>query len=214
MARVQPWEQQDDEPNEQYEKFLKYVQMPRAERSVMASYYAWSGKTREEQPRPGGQWFTDANTYKWRERALAWDREQDRLLFAKLSEKRIKSLLPIAELGASMREKAALAVRALAPIETMTTVVNGQTVMVLKTPLTPEQIVKLADTGVKLEQLAVGNPTERTHVGGDPEAPIGVALDDARGVLKKKLDEIRKRRAESQRTADENDEGGEADDTE
>lgn len=203
---VKPWEQQEGEDGEGFERFVSYLNMERSERSISACYRKVNNLPANAPI--GISWRDQATRNRWKERALAWDREVDKRLMKKLADRRLRSLLPTADLGALLREKAMQGARAIAPIEAITqTMPDGRTVMILKTPLTPEQIVKMAEVGVKLEQLAIGNPTERSHLGGDAEAPLAVTLDSAKGVLRTRLEAIQKRRAEAERTAEDDDEG-------
>ncbi len=73
---MKPWEQQPGEPAEAYVRFLEYRNLGPA-RSIDAAY-AVSNKIAPNRAKPrraSGQWDADSATYRWVERAAAWDIE-------------------------------------------------------------------------------------------------------------------------------------------
>jgi hypothetical protein len=97
-----------------------------------------------------------------------------------------------------MQKKAAAAIRLMTAVEQRVgTDAQGREIVVLETKLSPADAARLAEVGVKLEALAMGDPTERVQHGEDPGAPFGIATEDtAKEVMRKKLEVIRLRRAE------------------
>jgi hypothetical protein len=194
---VRQWEQQDDEPAWGFTAFMEFLKIPRDERTIAASYFKYHERERiTPEERPPGSYYENARKWRWEARALAWDREQDRKILAKLGEKRLKSLLETAELGETLRKKAASAARMITSVTQSVGTHDGREAVILATNLTPMDIVRMAEVGVKIEQLAVGNPTDRLQHGNDPENPMGtVTLETAKEVLRQRLDEVKKRRA-------------------
>lgn len=195
---VKPWEQQEDEPNWSFTAFMEFLKIARDERSISASYFKYHERERTTpEERPPGSYYEYARKWRWEARALAYDREQDRKILAKLESKRLKSLLATAELGETLRNKAATAARMITPVTQSIGQHEGREAIIMATNLTPDQIVRMAEVGAKIEQLALGNPTERLQHGSDPENPMGVTVENAREVLKKRLEDVRKRRLEA-----------------
>jgi hypothetical protein len=115
---------------------------------------------------------------------------------AALQRRRIKSLTEVADLGETLRRKAATAARMMSAVTQSVGTHEGHEVIVMASNLTPDQIARLAEVGVKIEQLALGNPTDRPELVGDADRPL-VNVENAKDVLKRKLAEIRARRQEA-----------------
>lgn len=190
---VYAWEQQDGEPDNQFLWFLAYLRMERGERSVTDAFYKFHNiEDRESSDeKPNSYWFEVSRTWKWKQRALEYDRRQDRIALRKLEARRFASLVEVAELGETLRKRATAAAKLLSPVTRSLGMHDGREVVVMEVALSPDQIVKLADVGVKLEQLALGNPTAREVVEEQPSSDLSNAKDK----LRQKLDEIRSRRA-------------------
>jgi hypothetical protein len=134
--------------------------------------------------------------------------DKERRMRRQFERRRLNALADIADLGETMRKKASAAIRMMTAVEQRITNENGQDVIVLEVKLTPTEAVKLAETGAKLELLALGEPTERMAMGEDPNAPFGaVEVDAAKDELRKRIEEMRRRRqiavAASREVADE-----------
>jgi hypothetical protein len=74
-----PWEQQPGEPDEAYNRFLVYLSMgpARSMRKAVALYKGQQPDTSGYAARGvPGTWATDGSRWKWRRRALLWDRHQ------------------------------------------------------------------------------------------------------------------------------------------
>lgn len=161
--RVEPWEQQPRETAQYFRYFMMYLTMDRLDRSLVDAYRIGHGhQITDTHIIPPPSWYPVARRWKWEDRALAYDREQDRVFLKRFEKRRQTSLLEIADLGEMFRKKAALAAKLITTVTQSLGVHDGREVMVMKADLTPDQIVRLAECGVKLEQLALGNPTERT----------------------------------------------------
>jgi hypothetical protein len=199
-----PWEKLDEsrETGLRHEQFKVYLMMPRHERSVVGAWKKWHEMTNEPLPpsgEPGGQFYTITQQLRWEERALAYDRAEDKKLFDQLQARKLKSLLEVADLGETLRKKAATAARMLTAVTQSVGMHEGREVMIMAVTLTPDQIVRMADVGTKIEQLALGNPTELT---GFVEAPTAASTENARALLEKKIEDIRARQAEAKRDED------------
>jgi translation initiation factor 2B subunit (eIF-2B alpha/beta/delta family) len=200
MAKI--WEQQRDETGLRYEQFKVYLLMPRQDRSYLGAWRKWNELNNTPLPpsgEPGGTFFAMVNENRWEERALAYDRHEDKKLMDQLQQRRLKSLLEVADLGETLRKKAATAARMLSPISQTIGTQDGRDVLIMAVTLTPDQIVRMADIGTKIEQLALGNPTENMAV---VEAPSTATTENARTMLDKKLEEIRQRQKEARESAE------------
>ena len=63
------WEQQKDEPNEAYTRFLVYRNLG-VVRSLESAYNQASKSVKKRVP---GKWYEDSSKFSWVERATAWD---------------------------------------------------------------------------------------------------------------------------------------------
>lgn len=76
-----PWEQQPDEPNAVYVRFLTYRSLgpcrtiPRAAKIMMATKPKPTGKNRKKPERGVGvqEWYNNSSDWNWKERAERWD---------------------------------------------------------------------------------------------------------------------------------------------
>jgi hypothetical protein len=197
---IKSWEQQREESGGAYERFLVYLKMDRAERSVRGAYSVYRAANGdpplEQHGNAPANWYEDSRKWRWEERALVYDRDEDRKIMAALQRRRIKSLTEVADLGETLRRKAATAARMMSAVTQSVGTHEGHEVIVMASNLTPDQIARLAEVGVKIEQLALGNPTDRPELVGDADRPL-VNVENAKDVLKRKLAEIRARRQEA-----------------
>ncbi len=180
----------------EFERFLVYLQMGRGERSVRAAYFISAGITEYDgfTPRLPGSTWEIARRWHWKDRALAYDRAQDKKMLEAIEGRRLRSRLAAADLGETLRTKAQSAAKEIKAISRTMDVRDGIVVEIVTPNLSPEQIVRMAETGVKIEQLALGNPTDSTLVMGDPDRPVGITVETARDVLAQRLAQIRARR--------------------
>ena len=139
--KVDSWLQQPDEPDGAYRAFKAYRNLPSRERSVLAAFRQETG--RPDAAEPPGQWTGWAAQHGWVRRARSWDAEMERV-------QREAHLAEVAELGRrhariarGMLDKAVQRLNAIDPAE-----------------LSPSELVRFIDYGVKIEQLALSKPTQ------------------------------------------------------
>jgi hypothetical protein len=194
---VKAWEQQEREDGHQYEQFQTFLLMPRAERSIKGAWLKYNATHGVESARegPNSTFYFRTREWRWEERALAYDRHEDQVLLRRLQERKLKSLVETADLGEMLRKKAMTAARMLSAVTQSVGTHDGREVMIMAVNLTPDQIVRMSDIGTKIEQLALGNPTESLAI---TDAPSAATTENARDLLGKKLAEIRKRREEAE----------------
>ena len=87
------WDQLTEEPPAAYARFLVYLHLG-AGRTLQAAWdtcNAQSGTGRKKSQKMSGQWGDDSTTYRWVERAKAWDiAEQQRLATERQEEERAR----------------------------------------------------------------------------------------------------------------------------
>jgi len=154
------WERQPGESDMAWEAFVVFRDLDPGKRTIKHTYELVSGHTLERASTPHGDRVVPSmnfgrycNQFHWRERAFAYDRYMDDKYRKELEASRVKARVETADLGRTMRRKAA---EALAELKTIlyTRGPNGE--ITLKSALTSNQIVKLAEVGVRLERLALG----------------------------------------------------------
>lgn len=199
VEELDPWDQQPDEPDLHYGRFATfYLRQDRLERTVKEAHKRYVASQPPGADLVGLEAFYDGSrAWKWVERARAFDKVVDQRIQAQLEHRRLTSALETADLGRELRTKASQAAKMLQPIRRELGMQDGREIVILASSLTPEQIVRMADIGVKIEQLAVGNPTERPQLSNDPANPVGITPETAAAVLRQKLAEIRARRDEA-----------------
>lgn len=73
LPDCKPWERQEDEPAEAYERFLIYRNMG-PQRSVQAAYQSTvPGRKGTKKPQRSGTWGSECAKWSWVERAHEWD---------------------------------------------------------------------------------------------------------------------------------------------
>lgn len=157
---LQPWERQYGEPNIAWDAFLTYREMG-PKRSLRKAYLSNTGNDGEKVPcAPQTTWGQWSKTWRWSDRVEEYDRYQDGIFRKQLEARRLEARLETADLGSTMRGKAAEALGVMRTIlYTKVRQTDGTEITVQKCALTPTEIVKLAEIGVKLERLALGEPT-------------------------------------------------------
>lgn len=169
------WERQPEESEPCWRAFVLYRDLEPQDRSLTEAYRRADGDPTWGTPTHYQRWSKE---WLWRERVIAYDNYVDTKMRAALEAQRIRARVETAQLGRAMRRKAAAALQELQAIIFETVVVDGVSTKVARSALTPAQIAQLADVGVKLERLAVGDPTETSasaiYVGGQ----IDVNLSD------------------------------------
>lgn len=149
------WEQQPGEPSNYWSWFTTFRDMDSATRTISNAYRKITGK--EVCWGVPDRYRLAWNLWSWKERALAYDQHVDRLHRRILEDVRLKARVETMKLGKHMREKAADALAVLDAVVYKNVLQDDGTVeRVMRSALTPAQITKLAEIGVKLERLAVG----------------------------------------------------------
>lgn len=141
-------------------------------------------------------WYEQSEKWHWTERAHAYDRHLYQTTLEAIAQRRLKAAVEAADLGEELRTKAAQAAKLLVATTQAAGVHpdDGRAIYILAANLTPEQIVRMAEVGVKIEQLALGSPTENI---AQVEHPVEQAVESARERLKQKLFAIKERRAQA-----------------
>ncbi len=157
QPELDPWERQPKESDVAFDAWLKY--RDGGPRRRLAPVAEACGKSVSLMERWSGTW-------KWRDRAAAWDREQDRVgREAQLEEVRAMHRRH-ANLGVLMLNKAA---QRLAGDEA-----NGVT-PIDTSKLTAEQVARLAEVGSRIERGARGEPEKL-------EIDLGVSEEAKRAI--------------------------------
>lgn len=153
------WERQPSESDMAWEAFSVYRDLDPGERTIKHTYELVSGHTLERASTPNGDRVSPSmnfsrycNEFHWRERVFAYDRYMDDKYRKELEAGRVRARVETADLGRTMRRKAA---EALAELQTILYIKQGDQV-VLRNALNASQIVRLAEVGVRLERLALG----------------------------------------------------------
>jgi hypothetical protein len=191
----EPWDQQPGERPSVYQKFRVYLDQPAGRRSVCSAQHAYSGRS----GRTPGSWHILAKRWRWEDRALAYDRAQDRAIEARLVARRMAALEATAELGELLRKKAMEVARLLTSIEQHLGERDGREVILLASVIRPADVCRLAEVGVKLEQLALGGVTDRLSVQWAGMDELAAGLDDVKRTLAARLREVRQRVLAGQR---------------
>lgn len=194
--KVLPWEQQPGESSQAFIRFQAYLAQPREARCI-ADAYRQQTPVEEQKSSVIASWHNMSRKYQWEDRAALYDAEQDRQIEKKLVGRRMSALQETAQLGKVLREKAQQAASLLRVVDEYIGEKDGKPVWLQEAGLTPDQIVRLADVGVKLEQLALGQPTDRVALQNGGTDPVGVALTEAKEELRRRLAQIRERHDES-----------------
>jgi len=148
-----PWEQQPQESSSAYNMFKYYRDEEPNVRSLAAVGEMHYGVRSYQTAFPINTW---ASYWRWRERALAYDRYVEGKMREALENMRVRSCVETATLGRDLRLKAAEALNGLeAVIYEIHRQPDGTTKRVLRSTLSPTAIAKLAEVGVKLERAAL-----------------------------------------------------------
>ena len=155
---LDPWERQPGESEVAFAAFQIYRDLTPKRR--LAAVAQKSGKSVPLMER----WSAH---HKWRDRAAAWDREQDR----------VGREAELEEVKAMRRRHANLAVRMLNKAAQRLEGDPAHNVTALDvSKLTAEQVARLAEVGVKIERAARGEP-EKLEVAVGPDEETRSALD-------------------------------------
>jgi hypothetical protein len=170
-----PWERQPGEHDLQWQAFVVYRDAPAGRRTLTTVYETLNpgrkvGVDAHHAPEPIPTWATQM---RWSGRAVAYDIYQDQLYRQYLEGQRLAARVATADLGAEMHEKAA---EALAAYDAVAYVrvkdrETGEMKVVQRTNMTISELVKLAEIGVKLQRLALGEQD-----GDGPRVAVGVMV--------------------------------------
>lgn len=99
-----------------------------------------------------------ASMFRWDERVMAFDRSEDNRMREELYQRKLTARIETARVGRKMREKSLEALDVLDAIvyKQVKDPETGEVKRIMRSALSPSDIVKLADVGVKLERLALG----------------------------------------------------------
>jgi hypothetical protein len=104
----------------------------------------------------------------WAERADAYDDDRRQKTLAELEERRLQAQVETADLGRLLRQKAHNAARLLVAVEQRAGAdAAGREIVVLEVKMSPHEISRMAEVGVALERLALGESTERQEHTGE-----------------------------------------------
>lgn len=132
--------------------------------------------------RADGEAIEGAKT--WAERADAYEDDQQKKILAELEDRRLQAQLETADLGRLLRQKALNAARMLVAVEQSAgTDPAGREIVVLEVKMSPHEISRMAEVGVAIERLALGEPTERLEHGV-------FDLDEWRARRKERLEQV------------------------
>jgi len=115
-----------------------------------------------------------ASRYRWDERIQAFDNYIGQQELAMLIKERVRARKETAELGRGLRLKAMESLNALTAVlyRTFTDPETGEVTRELRSSLTPNEIARLADTGAKIERLALD--LEHANMDGTPREDVGL----------------------------------------
>ena len=149
------WERQHDEGDRHWQMFRLYRDLVPWERTKKAVARAMGLTTDNDTTETILQ---PATKYRWDERVIAFDMSEDKRMREELHQRRLSARIQTAHVGRQMREKALEAITILDAVvyKSIKNVETGETERVLKSNLSPSDIVRLADVGVRLERLALG----------------------------------------------------------
>jgi hypothetical protein len=135
------WERQPGESCKAFACFKFFRDLPPEKRSIRAAYRQKTGNENARQA--SGDWNALAIRWRWVERVLAWDDEQDRLL----REKKIEAIQEMAERHAAV---ASIFIQHLV----------NRLARFDPADLSPSDMQKWFEVAVKIERLSRGEPTE------------------------------------------------------
>lgn len=175
-----PWEQQPDESDRDFLLFRCYRDLFPLDRTIRAAFIKYvetiDPHATERDPTRGRlpSWVSKlAATNKWSSRVEAYDLYCDAHERAELEKARINATKKAASLGSLLREKAMQALVALLTVEPkIVKYDDGTQELVITSALSPADIVKLAEVGIRIERDALG-------MNEPSQAPGGAVLNVA-----------------------------------
>src|SRR5574341_366857 len=125
----------------------------------------------------------------WEKRANAYDHYQSAKVMKTLEKRRLEARIETADLGKLLRERAMIAARTLVPVTQKTQDKDGRQVVIIKTRISPGEIARLAQVGVELERLGLGESTANIEHSG--AVLVGAAhLSEIAAMDSEELDEL------------------------
>jgi len=189
---LKPWERQPEETNAAWRVFQVYRDLPSYHRSIKAALRVVYGE------KGGNNNYhlirTQSRLNRWEERVAEYDRYFDSLMLRELETRRLQTRIETADLGELMRSKAADALEVLdATIYRTVKQADGTTKKVLRTTLSVNEITRLAEVGVKLERLALGEDDEQG--GGGVRVTVHMERVDPRSLDERAREILEEREA-------------------
>lgn len=151
-----PWEKQPGESDRSWHCFQIFRGLPPGDRTFVAVARKLN-PTEDNHVTPTYTLQQWADYNRWIERARLYDSYLAKRIEEELVKERVQARKETAALGRSIRMKAAEALGVLnATIyQTLTDPTTGEQTQVLRSSLTPSEIARLAETGMKLERAAL-----------------------------------------------------------
>lgn len=165
-ATPEPWECQAGESAKAFAAFCVYRDLPPDMRSCSSAWEAFSGQkahrtSRSKGPRAPRVWAGWSAQYGWVARAAAWDREQDRIVRAKLA-------------------KAAAEAKQRRLTEAQWLHVNGinklRELAAAGEAIPAALALRMVEVGQNAERLESGDVTQRAEVSGPDGGPLVVSV--------------------------------------
>ena len=137
-----------------------------------------------------------ANMYQWRDRAAVYDAWYESHMLKELEERRLQSRIETARIGERLRNLAGESLTKLR--ETLYEVVSWvnpatgkvEQYAVMKKTLAPQEIIKMAEVGVRLERLGVGLDDSFGQGGRGVQLSVGVSVNAPERDLRSEAREI------------------------
>jgi hypothetical protein len=190
-----PWDRQPEETDKSFAAFRSYLALG-PDRTVTEAFYRHYDKVRGEDNFNANALYRWYHKYAWAERASAYDLHFEQKALEELERQRLQSRVETAELGQKLRRTAKDALDGLADTlyetKKVKDPVTGEVreVRKLKKRLSPNEIVKLAEAGAKLERLALGLDSDgsgrsstQINIGLFNQVEKGDVREEAREVL-------------------------------
>ena len=147
----EPWDQQPRETSKQYERFLRFRDLGRM-RSLTTANKVLTGIGDEL---TYGTIRIQSHTYRWTERAQAWDRHQDEIDRDRITQARRDMIDRHQKIAGALAKKALGALRVLREAD-----------------LDPADVVRFLKLATDLEIRALGEPNQTIAVTGPAGGPI------------------------------------------
>lgn len=147
----EPWDQQPRETSKQYERFLRFRDLGRMRSLTTANKVL----TEIGDELTYGTIRVQSHTYRWTERAQAWDRRQDELDRDRIAQARREMIERHRRIAGALTTKALTALRTVRDED-----------------LDPLDVVRFLKLATDLEVRALGEPNQTIAVTGPAGGPI------------------------------------------